>query len=201
MKANLLGILKLICFILLIPFLAALLSSFYTETTRGSWETSQWFIYGPMLFVAIYLFIYNFKEAYDFGQNVVTKLLGFAKSIATVGALIIPIYALAFAIAFLILRTLGMLEKYESVAIMALSFLWSMHVVLTAQQLNEGDKTVVRGGYFLSFSLALVFHVIIGGLLLAMAIPEFSFVQFIKDTFYQTVDNYHGIYKLLFVPS
>ena len=94
---------------------------------------------------------------------------------------------------------MDLLGKFEAVAMMSLSFFWTMHVVLTAQQLHEGEKTAVKGGYFFGFGLALIFHVVIAALLLAMVIHEFSLVNFVKHLSQQTVYTYHAIYKVLFV--
>ncbi len=201
MKANLLGILKLICFILLVPFLVALVWSFYKTVVAVGEPKEQWLLYGVEAFVVVYLFVYNFQEIFTFGQTIVTKLLAFAKPIAEVAALIIPIYTLILSIAFLILHTTGVLGRYENPAILVLSFFWTMHVVVTAQHLHESEQATIKGGYFLSFGLAFIFHVIIAALLLAMVMSEFSLVTFVKHLSHQTVNVYHTIYKLLFVPS
>jgi hypothetical protein len=186
---------------LLLPFLAALLVSFYNQILAIGNPKEKWLLYGTGLFVAVYLFVYNFKEVYEFGQNVVTKLLAFAKPIVNPAALVIPIYAVIFSIAYLILNAMNVLGKYEFIAVMTISFFWTMHVVLTAEQLRGEEKAAIKGGYFFGFSLALIFHVIIAALLLAMVMDEFLLVNFFKHLSGQTVDVYHSIYKLLFVPS
>ena len=200
MKANLLGILKLILFVFLLPFISALLLSFYVQVVAIGEPNASWLYYGALVFVAIYLFVYNFKEVYEFGQNVVIRILAFVKPIVNVASLVIPVYPIIFSVVFLILNSMGILGKFESIALMSVSFTWMMHVVLTAKQLNEGEKAVVKGGYFFGFGLALIFHVLIAALLLAMMLHEFSLVNFVKNLSHQTVHIYHSIYMMLFVP-
>lgn len=200
MKANLLGILKLICFLLLLPLIYCVCFSFSTQVMAIGQPKSLWLCYGAGIFIACYLFVYNFQEVYALGQRMVAQLLAFAKPVADAASVILPIYTILLSVAFLILNNMKLLGNFEEAAVMALSFSWMMHVVLTAFQLNDGEKAVIKGGYFLSFGASLVVCVLIAALLLALLFPEFSIGHFIQHLSNHTTSLYHSIYKTLFVP-
>lgn len=201
MKDNLLSILKLLCFVLILPFLVALVMTFYTQVSAIASPNLQYLISGVSIFIAVFLFIYDFSAVYEFGQNIVSKIFSFVKPIVSTLILLIPIYVIVLTLLFLILRGMNVLGRFEGIGIMILSFFWFQHVVLTAQQLKEDANIFATGGYFFSFSLTFIVHVFIAVLLLSMVINDFSSVVFFKKLFHQTIEFYHTIYRFLFIPS
>jgi len=76
-----------------------------------------------------------------------------------------------------------------------------MHLVLTAHEIYESDSSVLKAHYLFTFGTVLIVSLFIISLLLAWAIPEYSFVGFIKSLAAQTTHLYKSIFKTLFVDS
>ncbi len=197
MKQGFLTIIKFFAFLLLLPVIAATVAAFQIQILSLPVAKEQWFLWGMVVFVLIYLFLYNFKEVYEFGQNIVDGLLKFAGPLAAMAGLVIPIYTGLVICAGLILNILGLASQYQGWLVFALAFTLAMHVVLTAHQLFESDSTPVKGEYLFAFGLAFIVSMWLTSLLLGLALPEFSLADFFKIMFHDAGATYHKIYKAL----
>ena len=79
MKEGLLGILKFFFFLLIMPLIVASVLAFQSQVLDLPVVKEQFFLWGAVSFVLVYLFVYNLKEVYVFGQTVVMNLLEFIK--------------------------------------------------------------------------------------------------------------------------
>ena len=199
MKQGLIVILKFLAFLLILPLTIASVLAFQNQILSIPAVQEQWFLWGVVIFLLVYVFLYNFKEVYVFGQSIVGGLFKFFQPLANIAGLIIPIYTILALSVFLIVHVVDVSAKYEGYLLLVLGFSVAMHIVLTALQLYEADSSSIKGEYLFNFGLALVANLFIMSLLLGFAIPEFSFVGFLKTLSGHTASYYTAIYRLLFV--
>jgi hypothetical protein len=199
LKDGLLSVLKFFGFLLVLPLVIASVFAFQREVLSIPAGKEQWFLWGAAIFLLIFLFLYNFKDVYIFGQNIVSNLLKFYQPLSAVGGFILPLYTVLLSCLYLILNVIGITGRYEGYLILCIGFSVALHIVLTAQQMYESDGSPIKAQYLLAFGLALVVNLIIISLLLTIAIPDFSFLDFFKDLSAHTVAYYQAIYKVLFV--
>ena len=83
----------------------------------------------------------------------------------------------------------------------AIAFTIAMHLILTAHEIYESDNSILKAHYLFTFGAVLIVNLFIISLLLAWAIPEYSFVGFVKSLASQTFHLYTSVYKILFVES
>lgn len=197
MKQGFLTIIKFFAFLILLPLICSTVISFQIQVMALPVSKEQWFFWGMGVFVLIYLFLYNFKEVYIFGQNIVSGLLKFLGPAASLSGLVIPIYTLLTVCAGLILNIAGLTPQYGNWVVFALAFTLTMHIVLTAQQLFEADATPVKAEYLFSFGLALIVSLCFISLLIGLALPGFSLGDFYKIMSQDAWATYHKIYKAL----
>jgi hypothetical protein len=199
MKDGLLMIVKFFFFLLLLPVIIAAVLAFQFQVFAIPAPKEQWLLWGMVLFVLVYLFLYNFKEVHSFGQTTVSNLLKFYQPLSAVGGLIIPIYAMLVVCVFLIINVLGLGEKYQHYGLLALGFTVAMHIVLTAQQMYEEDKSALKAQYLFGFGSALVVMLLIISLLISVVVADFSFINFISSLSSKATIYYKAIYRILFV--
>lgn len=198
MKQALLGVVQFFGFLLFLPIIIAATVGFQTQVLGLPVNKEQWFLWGVVAFIVLYLFLYNCKEIYDFGSSVVAKLLKFFEPLAAFGPLVIPIYTVLIVCLYLILNVADVSRKFEGALLLALGFSVTMHLVLTAQQLYESDGGPIKGQYLLSFGFIGVLILILSALLLGCVIPELSFIEFIQFSYAHAVEMYTKIYQALF---
>jgi hypothetical protein len=199
MKEGLLAIVKFFSFLLVLPLIIAIALAFQSQVFGLPVHKEQWFVWGIVAFMLMYLFLYNFKEVHIFGQTIVANLLKFFEPLGQVGTLIVPIYTVLIICLYLILNVLGLSVPYERYLILAVGFSVVMHVVLTAHQLYEADSGPIKAQYLFAFGLAFIANIFIIALLLGLVIQEFSFIGFFKALSHHASSYYQAIYKILFV--
>ena len=199
MKEGLLAIFKIFVFLLVLPLVIAAAGAFQIQILGLPVHKEQWFLWGMVVFLLLYLFFYNFKDVHTFGQGIVSHFSKSFQSLANVAGSVIPIYTVFIICLYLILNILGITVRYEGYLLFVLSFSITMHIVLTAHQLYEADSSPLKAQYFLVFSLAFVVSLLIVSLLLGLTIPEFSFIDFFKVLSHRASSYYGSTYKVFFV--
>jgi|GEM_PF-2287935 len=199
MKQGVLALLKVVVFLFLLPLVIAAVGAFQFQILAMPARKEEWFLWGVVVFLLIYLFFYNFKEVQVFGQGIVS---GIAKPLgpwAQHAGMVIPVYTLLLLGLYLLVGLFGFKGRSEEYLLLLLGFSIAMHIVLTAHQLYEADNQPIKAHYFLVFSLVLVASLFVISLLLGISIREFSFVEFLKSFSHRAGSHYSAIYKLLFV--
>jgi hypothetical protein len=199
MKEGFLGVLKFFLFLLILPTVIAAVLSFQGVVLGLPVVKEQWFLWGVAIFVITYLFLYDFKHIYDFGHMGVANLFKGLGPSSHFIAFILPIYTLIIVTMYFILKLATNGSQYEGPLTVILGFSVAMHVVLTAHQLYEADSTPLKSQYLVCFAAALVVNLIVISLLLGVAIPEFSFMTFLKGFWNKTAYYYQMIYRVLFI--
>ena len=196
MKEVFIAILKIICFLLLLPLIIASFIAFQTQILSLPVNKEVWVLWGAGVYVALNLFVYSFKDVYDFGRVLVEKMLTFFKP----AGFIFPIYSLLIIIIYVITLILGH-SAWQSYFIFTIAMSLAMHLILTAHEIYGSDNSILKSHYLLTFGVIFIVNLFIMSLLLAWAIPEYSFIGFIKSLASQTVHLYKFVYKALFVDT
>lgn len=197
MKETIWAILKILGFLLVLPLIIASFIAFQTQILSLPVNKEAWVLWGAGSYVALNLFVFDFKNVYDFGKTLVEKMLTFFKP----AGYVVPIYSILLIIIFVIALLLGRGAVLEPYFLFAIAFTLAMHLILTAQEIYESDSSILKAHYLLTFGAVLIAGLFIISLLLACVIPEYSFVGFIKSLASQTFHLYKFIYKALFVDS
>ena len=80
------------------------------------------------------------------------------------------------------------------------SFTFAMHMIFTARDLHQQDSETLKSQYFFSIALIYLLSLVAIALMLNLSLARFSFVNFIKITFYASGGIYTAIFTQLFVP-
>jgi hypothetical protein len=197
MKEAFWAFLKIFGFLLILPLIVAFFIAFQTQILSLPVNKEAWMLWGAGSYIALNLFVYDFKNVYDFGKSLVEKTLTFFKP----AGYVVPIYSIFLIIIYVIALILGRADSFRPYFLFAMAFTLAMHLVLTAHEIYESDKSVFKAHYLFTFGAILMANLFIISLLLAWVVPEYSLVGFIKSLASQTAHLYKSIYKTLFVDS
>ncbi len=197
MKEILWSILKIFGFLLVLPLIIAFFISFQTQILTLPADKEAWMLWGAGTYVFLNLFVYDFKAVYDSGKMVLEKVFSYVKPIG----LLVPIFTVILIMAYIIALIMGRGVTTQPYFLFAIAFSLAMHLILTAHEIYQSDKSVLKAHYLCTFGVILIANLFIISLLLAWAIPEYSFVAFIKSLSSHTIHLYKSVYKALFVDS
>jgi hypothetical protein len=197
LKKNFWFILKILGFLLILPLIIASFIAFQTQILSLPVNKEAWVLWGAGTYVALDLFVYDFKSVYDFGKSLVEKMLPFFKP----AGYVVPIYSIFLIIVYFIAVILGRGDTLQPYFLFGIAFSLMMHLVLTAHEIYASDKSAFKVHYLFTFGAMLIASLFIISLLLACAVPEYSLVGFIKSLASHTSHLYKYLYKLFFVDS
>ena len=196
MKEVFWSIIRIFGFLLILPLIIASFIAFQNQILSLPAKNEVWVLWGTGTYIALNLFVYSFKDVYDFGRVLIEKAFTFFKP----AGFLIPIYSVILIIVYVITLILGR-AAWQPYFIFAIAFSLAMHVIMTAHEIYESDSSILKSHYLLTFGAILIVNLFMISLLWAWALPEYSFVGFIKSLASQTVHLYHFVYKALFVDS
>lgn len=195
MKEIFWSILKIIGFLLILPLIMAFFIAFQTQILSLPVNKEAWVLWGAGSYIALNLFVYDFKNVYDSGKSLVEKMLTFFKP----AGYVVPIYTIFLIILFVFALILGRGASLQPYFLFAIAFSLAMHLVLTAHEIYQSDDSVLKAHYFFVFGSILIANLFIMSLLLAWVIPEYSFVGFSKSLASHASHLYTSVYRALFV--
>ena len=196
MKEIFWAILKILGFLLILPLVIAFIIAFQNQVLSLPVNKEASVLWGAGSYIALNLFIYNFKDVYDFGRLQVEKIFTFFKP----AGYIVPVYAIFFILIYIITLIFGRLA-WQPFFLFAIAFTLTMHLVLTAHDIYQSDNSVLKAHYFITFGAIVMANIFIMSLLLAWAVPEYSLVGFVKSLASHTSHLYKSVYRALFVES
>lgn len=189
------AILKLIAFIFILPLIIATVIAFQTAILSLPPNKDAWLLWGAGTYIALKLFVYDFKAVYTFGNSCIDKVVTFFKP----AGYMLPIYSVILVMIYVITLIIGRGSAFAPYFLFFFAFTLAMHLIMTAHEIYEADKSILKAHYLFVFGSLIVFNFIMMALLLAWALPEYSLIAFIKNLSAQTVHMYKWIYKVLFV--
>ena len=89
MKEVLWAILKIFGFLLILPLIVASFIAFQNQILSLPVNKEVWVLWGAGSYIALNLFVYDFKSIYDFGKSLVEKIFTFFKP----AGYVVPIFS------------------------------------------------------------------------------------------------------------
>ena len=201
MRATFLTILKVLCFVLLIPPVITTTMSFIGQLHSLPEGYQRFFVWGLVSYLVMHLFILEPRPVYDFGQRLVAGAFRFLAPLAAAVPLAVPVYSVFFIIILYFKFLLWPSTELGHCLIFFAGFMLSLHVIFNSKVLREGDKNGVKPDYFFPASLAYLANLVIIALLLGLVFSEFSIPGFFAQALDMARGIYVSVFKQLFVPG
>lgn len=177
MKTGLLGIIKLIAALCLIPVVIGITIGFSDEIGMLK-RFADFFWYGVLAYVLFHLFIFTPQGLYHFFQGILKEVFGFSSILSSILPDVIPFLTTGVLLVFYVVVNLMNIKGWEPVILFVTGFSVSMHIVLTAQDEYEEDETQLKGHYV--FHAVLMYSVVLAlvMILLHVCFETVSFLNF-----------------------
>ena len=181
MKDFLLALTKLLCAVLMLPILLSCVVNFRNHLAVYPSTYSEFFIWGVMGFLLIFLFLYQFWSVFDFGQMAMGQMAKLTAPLDGFISKMVSFYMILIVIAFYITIHFFKVDKYSHYFMFFAGFFSAMHILLTSQQLQEEEKMPIKPSYLLSMSIIFIFNIFIMVVSLDIITKSFTFPAFFND--------------------
>jgi len=158
------------------------------------------FLWGIIGYLVFYLFVAEPYGIYQYGKTIIGDIFKFFAPLVIIAPLVLPIYSILLLILFYFSSYFIKNIDLSVYFLFFASFTFTMHMIFTARDLRQQDSETLKSQYFFSIALIYILSVVSVALMLNLCLSRFSFVNFIKTTFYLSGDIYRAIFNQLFVP-
>lgn len=190
MGEALVTLVKIILTVLISPVVYSCAVNFQDHLSHYPASYSEFFLWGIIGFVLVFLFVHQFRPVYQAGQTVMTGLFRFMTPMDRPIARAIPFYTALIVITFHICNRFWDTAPYLHYFMFFAGFAFAMHVLVLAQELQEEETSLLRPSYFLRMSIYFVFCALIVILLLDLVTWEFTIPKFCASVFEDARDMY-----------
>jgi len=185
-----LSIIKVVAAIALVPIIIGSYIAFQSHLEMYPTGFQDQFLAGIIIFLMVFLFLYQFWGIYEFGQKVMQSLTAFAEPFNHFIARLIPFYLTVTMLIFYIVRNIADFSKFENIFVLLAGFFLAMHITLTAQELREEEKTPIKPNYLFDVALIFILNIFLIVLLFDLVFEKFIFPRFFDEMFAQAKDLY-----------
>lgn len=177
MTRGLLGIIKLVVFVILLPVIIAVITGFQKElaaVVRGG----DAFWWGVIAYTIAHLFIFTPQALYRFWQGVFMEICSFSGVAANMLVLAVPIITTILLLVYFLVAVIFNQTWGQESLIFFTGFTMALHVILSAQELYDEDESKLKGHYLFNISLVFIVNVFLVVLLLDLIFKKFGFLGF-----------------------
>jgi hypothetical protein len=181
MKDAFFVVLKFLFAVLILPLVIASTFAFQNELVKFEPALRDALSWGMFSYIILKFFVYDFGIVYAFGQRLVTAAFQFLKPLVNAAPYVFPVYSMLVLAVYAVMSWMGGLDTWRTVFLFLFSFTFSMHIILTAQDLYNKDSSAGKPTYFFGMSLVYILDVFLMALLASLVLPGFSFPTFFND--------------------
>ena len=194
------GTIKFIFAILLLPLVLACGINFYDHWVNFPVMYGHFFKWGAGIFLLLFLFFYQFRPVYEFGQKIVAFLFKFASPFDQFLSHILPFYTILIFLSLCLLKKFFSIDNFDHYFLFFAGFTLTMHILCVALELQEQESSPFKPSYLLRMNFILILASILAVLFLDVIVGEFTFAAFLKSVFATVKTYYFFIFKKLFLP-
>lgn len=199
LSSKLFGVIKVILALLILPFLYSSIVSFLNEFALINKGLQQIFLNGAIVFLAIYLFVWEPTVIYNKGHKLLELMFSFIKPLVNVAPFLLPIYSIIFFILYGLLSLgikSGWLIEY---ALFLIGFSTLLHLTFAAKTIRSKKGDFLKSNYIFGFSFIFILNLILLAAWFSLTFKEFSFINFCNVSFTIASGIFSAVFKQLFL--
>ena len=179
----LISIIKTIVAVLLLPLVVACAQTFWEHLSGYSASSdAEFFLYGAISFLIVFLFLYRFWGPYELGQKISLSIFRFLAPLDKLLAHFFPFYLIILFVAFVTVRRFLGLTTYDHYFLFFLGFILSMQTLQSAQELQEQESQSFKFAYLLVLFLAILVNFSFIVLGMDLVYGKLTFMKFFDST-------------------
>jgi len=167
--------------VLLLPVVIATFVGFEHHLGNYPSSHSEFFRWGIFAFLITFLFLYQFWSVYEFGQRSMQSIFSFLSPADKVVSRLIPFYLTIIIILFYVNKTFLGISKVSPYYMFFVGFAFAMHILLTAQDMQQEETTPIKPTYFFWMSVNFVVVILFTVLLFDFVFDKWSFPRFLNE--------------------
>ncbi|MCX5701585.1 MAG: hypothetical protein NTW64_01195 [Candidatus Omnitrophica bacterium] len=193
------GIIKLIMGLCLLPVVYSTTIAFLKECAILDKEITNYFSFGIIGFLVLYLFIYEPLAIYNKGQKILEVVFRFFTPLVRVAPYVLPIYTIIISVIYLLYALISKSTDSVKYFVLLLGFSIALHLVFSARSLRLRQSDFLKSNYIFGFSFIYIINLVILGFVFSLIFETCSFVNFCNHSYQITRDILNAIFKQLFL--
>jgi hypothetical protein len=197
MNDALLSIVKIVLAVLIFPVVWACGVVFQEHVMAFPHAYGEFFFWGMFGFLLLFLFFYQFWGVYEFGQKIMTNIFQITFPIGRIFVSSIPLYLTAILLAYYVIKNILGIQITDLYFMFFAGFVFAMHVLLTAQEMQQQEKAFIKPGYLFYMGIVAVLMACITVLLFNLVFKEFTFPAFFDAVYDKATDIYTRVGEIM----
>ena len=186
--------LKFFLAVLMLPIVIATFVGFEHHLVNYPTSHGEFFRWGIFSFLITFLFLYQFWGVYEFGQRSMQSLLSFLDPADKIAARIFPFYLTIIMLLFYVSKTFLGVSRVSPYYMFFVGFAFAMHILLTAQDMQQEETTPIKPTYFFWMSVIFVAIILLTVVLFDLVFDKWTFTRFLHEM----RETAESIYRLSF---
>ena len=174
-----LTLLKFVLAVLMLPIVIASFVGFENHLQMYPANYAEFFRWGIIAFLITFLFLYQFWGVYEMGQDLMQSLFTFITPFNKIIARLVPFYLMIILALFYFTKKLLGIQEVNPYYMFFVGFAFAMHILLTAQDMQEEEKSPIKPTYFFWMSLCFVLVLAMTVLLFDLVFNKWTFPQYL----------------------
>lgn len=172
------------------PYLLAAVMVFkeYVMTYPGG--NGIFFLWGAGSFLLIFLFFYQFWGIYEFGQGLLARFFRFTKPFDSFFTVLVSPYVAVILGGYYITQFLLKIHGYDHYFFFFTGFAGLMHILLTAQDLQEQEKSLLKPNYYFVIVVVVILNIILAAVALDLLSGHNGTKEFLNQIHLQAKHYY-----------
>lgn len=199
MKDKFLSLLKSFFVVLLIPLVIGVTAAFLEDLRLMHTAVSGAFGWGVVVYLILHILLYQPSKAFDTGKKMAEKAVGFLTPLVKITGFLFPFFTLLsfvlYYFAALIWKQTDLFPLFSFFA----SFTFTMHMVMTANNLKNKQPGALRENYLFSIFLIYCLNMMIIAGAFSFLSDDFSFIHFSQGIGRVAGAIYSASFRQLFV--
>jgi len=197
MNSTFMTVMKFVLAILLFPIAWATAVTFHQYVVLMPGTYGAFFFWGMFGYVLLFIFLFRFWGAYEFGQRIVSELLRFVAPANYFVAKIVPFYTTLILLLFYAVKHFLNIDLYDHYFMFFTGFTLTMHIVLTAEDLQDNEKAFIKPTYLFVMMCAFILVLFVTMLLFNLFLKEFQFLEFLQSMWADASEVYFVVLRKL----
>ncbi|MCM8757578.1 MAG: hypothetical protein NC900_03455 [Candidatus Omnitrophica bacterium] len=190
---------KLLLGVLFIPFVYGSTKAFLEElfVLENSLKVS--FFSGIIIFLIIYLFIWEPTVIYKKGQRFVQIIFGFFSPLVKVAPYLLPIYTIILFLIYFLFSSIIKSTELDNNFMFLFGLSITLHLIFSAKVLKSRPSDYLKANYIFGFSFIYLINIFILAFGFNLIWNKFSFVNFFNQSYQIALDIISIVFRQLFL--
>lgn len=190
MGDTLLAIMKFVLGILLLPVVWVTAVVFHQFVVGFPGTHGEFFFWGMFGYLMLFLFFHQFWGMYEFGQKICSGFFQLTSPANKFIARIVPFYLTLILLGFSVMTKFLDIHSYDHYFMYFAGFAFTMHIILTAQELQSDQKMFLKPEYLFKGTIVFILLIFVVVLLFNLAFGEFTVQEFARSVWNDALDVY-----------